>query len=223
MEQRFIRNIPTLSETEQNALSAKHAVIIGCGGLGGHIAELLCRVGIGTVTLVDGDSFDETNLNRQLYALPENLGRNKAICAGERLRSISPSLGLRIFDEFFDGGNAEAVLEGADIVMDALDSVSARLLLEEECAKRGLWLIHGAVEGWNMQLCAVAPGSGILRNLYGGAVGNGGKSVLSPLPALCAAAQCAEAIKKLCGRASDMDGCLLIGDAQNMEFTKVKF
>ncbi len=223
MEQRFIRNIPSLSEREQNTLRTKHAAIIGCGGLGGYIAELLARAGVGTLTLVDGDSFEETNLNRQLYALPENLGKNKAHCAAQRLRSIDPSIELRVFGEFFDAENAGAILEGADIVMDALDSVSARLLLEEECAKGGLWLIHGAVEGWNMQLCAVAPGSGMLRSLYGEAGVGGGKSVVSPLPALCAAAQCAEAVKKLCGKASDMDGCLLIGDALNMEFTKVRF
>lgn len=223
MEQRFIRNIPAISPEEQSLLRSKSAVIIGCGGLGGYIAELLARAGLGRLSLVDGDCFEETNLNRQLYALPENLGLSKARCAAERVKSIDESIDVSCFEEFFSSENAEKILHGADIVMDALDNVAARLALEEECAKRGLWLIHGAVEGWTMQLCSVAPGSGMLRKLYGSASASGGKSVISPLPALCASLQCAEAIKILCGRASASEGCLLIGDMLSAEFTKIQF
>ena len=221
MEQRFIRNIPSFSEAEQGLLRTKRAAIIGCGGMGGYIAELLCRSGLGSVTLADGDSFEESNLNRQLYALPSVLGRNKAVCAGERLRSIDPNVETRVFGSFFSEENAEDILEGADIVMDALDSAGARLLLERECARRGLWLIHGAVEGWSLQTAVVAPGSGVLRSLYGEAEGTGGKSVLAPVVAMCASVQCGEALKLLCGRASGDDGLLLVGDLLNMEFHRL--
>ncbi len=223
MEQRFIRNIPTITEAEQCALRTKSAVIVGCGGLGGYIAEFLARAGVGKLTLVDGDSFEESNLNRQLYALPENMGESKARCAAQRLRAIDSAIELRCFEEFFKSENAEAILAEADIVMDALDSIPTRLLLEDECSGRGLCLVHGAVEGWGLQVCVSAPGSNMLHRLYGDISPGGGKSVLSPVVAACAGLQCVEAIKILCGRPPELEGKLLVGDLQSMEFMKVEF
>ena len=219
MDKRFIRNIPTLSEGEQLSLGEKRAVIVGCGGLGGHIAELLVRAGVGKFTLADGDCFEESNLNRQLLSLPENLGQSKAETAARRIEAINERADVRWVSEFFSFENADNILAGADIVMDALDNIDARLLLEEKCAEMGLSLVHGAVEGWSMQCCVVEPGSGLLKRLYGGlATGDGRKSVLSPIPAICAGIQCAEAIKLLCGRESTLSGKLLCGDGQSMEF-----
>lgn len=218
MEQRFIRNIPAISEAEQSLLREKRAVIIGCGGLGGYIAELLARAGLGGITVADGDIFEESNLNRQLLSNGDNLGVNKALAAAERIKAIDPSIDVRCFDEHFGAENAGAILAQADIVMDALDSASSRLLLEDECAKRGLTLVHGAVQSWTAQVCVVPPGSGVLRRLYGEATGDGEKSVLSPVPAFCASLQCAEALKLLCGRCSELEGRLLAADMLGMDF-----
>ena len=82
MEQRFSRNIPTISEAEQSILRQKRVAIIGCGGLGGYLAEFMARVGVGAITVVDGDSFEETNLNRQNLSLPALIGRGKAEALG---------------------------------------------------------------------------------------------------------------------------------------------
>jgi len=218
MEQRFIRNMPALSEGEQSLLREKRAVIIGCGGLGGYAAELLARAGVGALTLCDGDRFDESNLNRQVLALPGNLGANKALAAAERVKAIDEGIALCVFPEFFAVENAEKILSGADIVIDALDNAASRLYLESECARRGLWLVHGAVEGFHMQLCAVEPGSGVLARLYAGVPERQGKCALAPTAAVCAGMQCAEALKLLCGRESGLNGKLLVGDMESMEF-----
>ena len=222
MEKSFSRNIPTISESEQQLLGDRRAAIIGCGGLGGYAVELLARAGVGKFTLADGDVFEETNLNRQILSLPELLGKSKARAAAERIRAINAAAEIRCCEEFFGEDSADRILEGADIVIDALDNIPARLLLEEKCAEKGLWFIHGAVEGFALQVCAVSPGSGTLKKLYGGAGVQGSKSVLSPTPAMCASLQCAEALKILCGRDCALENRLLIGDMRNMDFVTME-
>lgn len=218
MEPRFIRNIPTITEAQQSLLRTKCAAIIGCGGLGGYAAEMLARSGVGALTVCDGDGFEESNLNRQNLALPGNLGQNKALAAAERIRAIDEGIALRTFPEYFTVENAEIILAGADIVIDALDSAAARLVLEEECAKRGLRLVHGAVEGFSLQVAVLAPGSGGLKKLYAETAERAEKSVHAPTAAVCAGLQCTEALKILCGEEGPLLGKLMLGDLESMEF-----
>ena len=217
MDKRFLRNIPSISETEQEALREKKVFVAGCGGLGGYICEYLMRAGVGAVSAADGDSFEETNFNRQLLCLQSTLGMNKARAASQRAQQINPNISFTAFEEFFTADSAEKMLEGADIVIDALDNPDERILLEEECGKRGLYLVHGAINGWHAQISVVKPGSGFLKNLYTGAICSE-SSCVCPSPALCAALQAAEALKILCGRASSLEGKLLLADLANMEF-----
>lgn len=218
MEQRHIRNVPAISVEEQRLLRRKRVLIVGCGGLGGYLAEFMARAGVGAVTVVDGDRFEESNLNRQLLSLPELLGASKAAVAAGRIKAIDPSIEVRSFEEFFSGDNAEKIMDGADIVLDALDNVPSRLLLEDECAGRGLMLVHGAVQGWMAQVCVVKPGSALLHSYYGSAAVEDSKSVLPHVPALCAALQSAEAIKLLCGRSTELEGRILVADTQGPDF-----
>ncbi len=218
MERRFIRNIPTITEAQQSLLRTKCAAVIGCGGLGGYAAEMLARAGVGALTVCDGDMFEESNLNRQNLALPGNLGQNKAIAAAERIRAIDETIALRAFPEHFTAENAGEILAGVDIVIDALDSVPSRILLEDECAGRKLPLIHGAVEGRSLQVAVPVPGGGGLKRLYAETAERAVKSVLAPTAAVCAGLQCAEALKILCGEESPLLGRLMLGDLESMEF-----
>ena len=86
MEKRFLRNIPAITEAEQTLLGQKTVAVVGCGGLGGYLIEFLGRVGVGTIRVIDGDGFEETNLNRQLISEPALLGVNKAEAAVQALR-----------------------------------------------------------------------------------------------------------------------------------------
>ena len=92
MDNRFKRNIGALTEEECLILNSKKVFVAGCGGLGGYIIEYLTRLGIGEIIACDGDSFDETNLNRQLLSTEANLGKNKALAAKERAKSINSSI-----------------------------------------------------------------------------------------------------------------------------------
>ena len=218
MKERYLRNLPALTEQEQQQLSEKHVLIIGCGGLGGFLCEYLVRLGVGEITAVDPDLFDESNLNRQLLSSTENLGKSKALAAKQHAAEIDPELRFHAVEAAFCADNAAELLSGKDLVLDALDSASARLLLEDACAEAGVTLVHGAIHGWTVQASVVPPGRGILHQLYGsGAKGDTDKACLVFTPAYCAAVQAAEAVKLLVGRPSALEGKLLIADLQTMD------
>ena len=155
-----------LTETEQTALRHRTAALIGLGGLGGFSAEFLSRLGTGTLILCDGDCFSESNLNRQILAHSENTGHNKAEVSALRVKLIDPQIRTRVFPRFLTAENAPEILDGADIVIDGLDTVSGRLLLEDFCAELSLPLVHGAICGWDYQAAVSRPGSGFLHRLY---------------------------------------------------------
>ena len=218
----FSRNMPALFPEEQARLAGAHVFVAGCGGLGGYVLELLLRLGVGRITAADGDRFVLSNRNRQLLSLESNLGQSKAQAARLRALDINPAVEFRAVDAVLDGDNLPALLGGCDLVVDALDSVEARLTLADACGDAGLTLVHGAVYGWLAQVTVVSPGSGALHRLYGGGAPARSPTVLSPVPALCAAVQCAEAAKLLAGRASDLSGRLFAADLEQMDFQIVE-
>ena len=218
----FSRNLPTLTEAEQTALAEKRVFLAGCGGLGGFVSEFLVRAGVGHITAADCDRFSPTNRNRQLLSLESTEGRSKVRSAAARARDIHPGVDFRPVEARLDSENLPALLAGCELAMDALDNVPARLALEDACAAAGIPLVHGAVQGWAAQAAVALPGSGLLHTLYAGAAGKTDSSVLSPVPAMCAAVQCAEAIKLLLGRPSELAGKLLLMDLRGMDFTVIE-
>ena len=217
MEERFLRNIPALSQREQMLLGEKHVLLIGCGGLGGTLLELLARAGVGEITAVDGDVFTESNLNRQILCTEQTLGRSKVAVAEERIRQIAPGLRFHGVAARFDADNAASLVRGKDLVLDALDSVPSRLLLEDACGAPHVTLVHGAVSEWRAQVAVVPPGSGLLHRLYRDGQQEQSSSVLSFAPAYCASIQAAQAVLLLTGRQSPLEGRLLLTDLQDME------
>ena len=223
MEERYLRNLGALSEEECALLRTRRVCVVGCGGLGGSILELLLRVGVGHITAVDGDRFDATNLNRQLLSRADNLGRSKVRAAAERAAAVNPGVSFRGIEGFLDRDNCRDIVAGHDLVMDALDSGEARLVLAEGCAAEGVPLIHGAIRGWYAQVAVVPPGSGLLRRLYRSGGGGGeDKSCLAFTPALCAALQTAEAVKLLCGRPGLPPGNLLMVDLLDQSYDVIQ-
>jgi len=223
MEERFSRNFPSVSEEEQAVLRSKRVLLVGCGGLGGHLLELMVRLGVGEITAVDGDCFSPSNLNRQLLSTTQNLGASKAAEAAARAKAIFPDARVTPVETFLTAENATELLRGCDLALDALDSAEARLILEDGCAEAGVPLVHGAVMGWMAQVTVSMPGSGILHRLYSGIrTKPSAPSVLSFTPALCASLQAAEATKLLLGKPSDLDGSLLLYDLLHGDCTVAK-
>ena len=220
--------MPAITADEQEIIKSKSALVVGCGGLGGYAIEYLARLGVGHITAVDGDVFCESNLNRQLLSTADNIGKPKADEAAARVSAINPEIEIKAVAEFFTADNAAKLLRNIDIVIDALDNVESRLVLEDACEAAGITLVHGAVQGWNLQATVVQPGSRILHNLYkadttapatheASKEDPAAKSCLCPTPAGCAAIQVSEALKILLGRESSLDGNLLFMDLQTME------
>ena len=217
MELRHIRNIPALTEAEQALLAGKTVAVIGCGGLGGHLIELLTRVGVGSIRCVDGDVFEESNLNRQLLATMGTLGTPKALAAAERVKAIDPGIRVEARCVYLDEHNARELIAGSDAVVDALDSIEARRILADACAALGIPLVYGAISGWVAQAGVSMPGDGLIETLFPEGVELKDRSVLSFTPALCAAMQASLCVKLLVGRPVQT-GTVFYFDLLNQEF-----
>lgn len=198
---RYLRNIGTLGTEGQMKLLASSAVVVGCGGLGGWIVELLARAGVGRLTLVDGDVFSDSNLNRQLLCTEATLGRNKAETAAARVREVNGAVEAVARPAMLTRENAGELLVGCSVVFDALDNLSSRLVLLEEARALGVPLIHGAIAGWWGQ-CAVA-GDDALASLWRGRGEKGVETASGTppfTPAAVAALQVAMGIRVLTGK-----------------------
>ncbi|MBQ6059715.1 MAG: HesA/MoeB/ThiF family protein [Clostridia bacterium] len=222
MELRYERNIPSVSPEEQATLSRKRVLVTGCGGLGGFLIEYLARMGVGELTVADGDVFEASNLNRQLLSAPETLGKGKAATAAARVRRINPQVKVVPVEAFFGKDNADLLTEGQDLALDALDSAESRLILEDACAKWGVTIVHGAIMGWSAQVTVARPGENTLHRLYGKGFSPRSKTSLPFTPAFCAAVQAAEAVKLLCGRPSALEGKLLVTDLLQMNWEVIQ-
>lgn len=189
MEARYIRNLGAITEADCDFLRQKNVLVVGCGGLGGYLMEYLARIGIGTIRCVDADVFDETNLNRQILATTDTLGKSKAQAAADRLRIVNPQVTVQPIRAFLDQSNAAKFIEGCDVVLDALDNIPSRKILADACAQANIPYVFGAISGWVAQAGISMPGDRMIHTLYPEGVEVKDKSVLSFTPAMCAALQ----------------------------------
>jgi len=140
---RLDRNARLLGLAAVERLGRAHVVVLGLGGVGSFAAEALCRAGVGRLTLVDGERIDETNVNRQLHALDGELGKLKAEVLAERLRRIAPAARIEPVCAFYSEENADALVPpgGVDLVVDAMDTVVAKLHVIERCVSQRLPIV----------------------------------------------------------------------------------
>ena len=214
---RYSRNMTTISQQEQELLKEKSVCIVGCGGLGGGVIEALARMGVGHMTLVDGDCFDVTNLNRQVFSNEKNIGCPKAREAARQIGEINSEIDVKACDVMLDGDNAVRLVKEHDVVVDALDNISARRILEEACEEEGIPLVHGAIAGWTGQVAVITPGCRLMGNIYGGfeSVEAGEEQETgnpSFTPAVVSGIQAAETVKLLLGREGTLTGRMLMLD-----------
>ena len=217
---RYSRNIPALSEEECIVLQGKTVAVIGCGGLGGYLIEYLTRIGVGSIRCVDGDVFEESNLNRQLLSSPALLGTGKAAAAAARIREINPHVQAEALPVFLDDDNARELIAGCDAVLDALDSIDARRILAKACAEENIPYIYGAIAGWVAQAAICMPGDKLIEKLYPEDSVIKDKSVLCFTPALCAAMQACLCVKLLTGKPVET-GILHYTDLFYEEYTQI--
>ena len=220
MNPRYERNIPALSEEACNTLLGKRVLVVGCGGLGGHLIDMLARIGVGMLRVVDGDVFEPSNLNRQLLSEVPLLGVSKAKAAAAKISRVNPEISVEAVDSFLTEKNVRSLLLFCDVVLDGLDNIESRRILAKECERAGIPYIYGAVNGWVAQAAISMAGDHLVEKLYpeGSVLKN--KSVLSFTPALCASIQVSLCVKLLTGRQVET-GKLYYFDLLNQEYETI--
>lgn len=216
--ERYARNLRTFSLADQAALLKSHAGVVGLGGLGGTVTEILARMGVGRLTLIDGDRFEDSNLNRQLLSSPANLTQPKAEAAAQRVRRINPSTDVTVHACFLTAQNAAELLAGCDVVVDCLDNLRTRFEVEDACRLLGCPMVSAAVAGASGHLTVIFPQDRGLRLVYGEPQSlplKGAEISLGTVPysvAFLASLECAEVAKVLLGRGSLLRDKLLVAD-----------
>ena len=228
--ERYQRNIGTIGMAGQVKLLEAKVGLVGAGGLGGFAVELLARCGVGSLVIIDGDSFTDSNLNRQLYALESELSAKKAVQAARRVGESNGAVEVTAHQCFGDAGNLPSLLQGCDLVLDCLDNLQARFALEQACQQLKIPLVHGAIAGFMGQVAVIRPGKPLLAEIYGRQqnLQSDSRGVETHLgnppfaPALVAAWQTGEAVKLLAGLGSSPDGVLLFIDIFSGRTTRIK-
>ncbi|WP_027721487.1 HesA/MoeB/ThiF family protein [Maridesulfovibrio zosterae] len=217
--ERYVRNLITFSAKEQTSLFFSKAAVIGLGGLGGHLLESIARAGVGTIKACDGDSFEPSNLNRQLLATENSLNIKKIDAAFELVRSINPAVFLDVRDEYLTGDKFYDFVSGADIVIDCLGGLEHRGQLKDAAAKAGIPMVTASVAGWTGIVSTVYPGDVSPSDFFGDV--NGLEEFLgTPSPAITTAVgiQSSEVLKILSGKGAELTGKALMFDLSKMYF-----
>lgn len=148
----FTRSLPLIGEDGLARLAACRVTVVGLGGVGGYVVEVLARSGVGALTLIDGDKVEESNLNRQIAALSKDIGRYKAEVLAERVEQINPRCKVNAVCEMLTESNCSALVDGSSYVADAIDSLAAKAALVVYCTGKGLPIVSamgaGNRAGW---------------------------------------------------------------------------
>ena len=136
-----------ISKDEQLNLLNSQITVIGCGGIGGAVTEMLARMGVGKLRIVDKDVFEISNINRQLMSNSKSVGRPKTQVTAERLESINPSIEVETFNQELNDKNVFKILKGSQIVIDALDNLLTRIIVSRCSETLDIPFIHGAIHG----------------------------------------------------------------------------
>lgn len=212
---RYDRNKEALTESECAVLAGKRIAVVGCGGLGGSAIEALARIGVGHLRVIDGDVFEESNLNRQLLCTEAAIGREKALVAAERVKDVNSMVEVEPVVAYLGEDNAASLLADADCIVDCLDNLEARFWMAHACQHLGIPVVYGAIAGWFGQVCTVFPGDISFVSIYGEPFGSSQHKKLGNLPFTAyaiAAIQAAEAVKVVLDRPGQIRNRLLMVD-----------
>ena len=217
---RYERNQGTVGWEGQVKLLESTVAIVGCGGLGGWVIEGLARMGVGHLVIIDGDTFGESNLNRQALCTETNLGQPKTEAARERVARVNSATEVTVHPVMADEESMREMLARADVVVDALDTLPTRLVLQKVAQSLGIPVVHGAIGGYIGQVMTVFPGDGGLYALYGrgdvperGIEAQLGNPAATPM--MVAAWQIQEVIKILLGAGEPLRNRMLFMDAES--------
>jgi molybdopterin/thiamine biosynthesis adenylyltransferase len=224
LPERYARNTQSLSLADQQHLLQSRACIVGVGGLGGTVAEVLARIGVGRLQLVDGDGFEAHNLNRQRFAHSDNLGQPKAGEARREIARINPAVSVTASNIYLTEANADDLIAEAGVVIDCLDRLDTRRVLQKACRRRQVPLVSAAVAGTTGHLTVIFPEDAGWERMIGEVGEDDARGVethLGNLPftvSALASLEAAEAVKVLLGRGGLLRNRLLLVDLMEPYF-----
>ncbi|MGC8786427.1 MAG: HesA/MoeB/ThiF family protein [Anaerolineae bacterium] len=216
---RYLRNFGTVGWDGQLALLQSTVGIVGAGGLGGWIIEGLARMGVGRLIIIDGDVFEENNLNRQALCVERGLGKPKVLLAQQRVAEVNAAVEVIAYQERVDEARMVQLLQGSNVVVDALDALPTRLALQRAARKLLVPLVHGAIAGYVGQVMTIFPDDPGLLQLYGGErvpergiEAQWGNPAATPM--MVAAWEIQEVVKLLTGRGKPLRRRMLFMDSE---------
>jgi adenylyltransferase/sulfurtransferase len=228
--ERYDRQI-TLDEVGLNGqekLAHARVLICGAGGLGSPASLYLAAAGIGNLVLVDHDCVSLSNLNRQILHGERDIGRLKVHSAKDRLQQIRSDLVITPVSEKICAANIDKIICGSDVILDALDSIPDRMILNGAAVRQGIPLVHGAVQGFEGRVLTILPGRGaclgcIRRNPSDFVEPASRKfPVIGVVPAVIGAIQATEAVKLILNAGRPLVNRLLRYDALSMSWTEYR-
>lgn len=222
--------LPGFGERNQEKLKAARVLVVGAGGLGCPVLQYLAAAGVGTLGIVDGDTIDLTNLQRQVLYRTEDVGKPKAETAALRLRELNDAVNCPVIPEYLTVQNAETLIGAFDLVVDCTDTFPARYLINDVCVRRNKPFVYGALHQFEGQVSVFNVENGpTYRCLFpdeptGLEIPNCAEvGVLGVLPGLIGVYQATEVIKLLTGIGKVLTGELLVVDVLEHVSRKIRF
>lgn len=228
--QRYSRHIimPQVGSVGQRKLIDAKVLIVGAGGLGSPIAIYLTLAGVGTVGIVDFDTVDVTNLQRQVLHYDSDIGKPKVESAVETLKAYNPETAVITHEAPLNSDNAMEIIQDYDIVINGADNFPARYLVNDAAYLAGKPLVDGSILLFDGMATVFLPGKGCYRCLFptppppGEVPSCAEAGVLGMLPGMVGTIQATETVKLILGIGESLSGRLLLIDALDMDFRPVK-
>ncbi|MCQ1534680.1 HesA/MoeB/ThiF family protein [Methanosarcina sp. KYL-1] len=220
--EKYSRQILLFGEEGQEKLKNARVFVAGAGGLGSPVSTYLAIAGIGKIILADFDSVDLSNLNRQFLHHEKDVGRSKVESAKEKLLSMNPGIDVEVIKEMLTESNAGSLVPECDLIVDALDNLETRHILNRLAVKRKIPLIHGAVTGYDGQVTTIIPGkTPCFYCIFPRISRKEIFPVLGATPGVIGAIQANEAIKFLTGQGKLLESRLLFWNGLSGSFSEI--
>lgn len=212
----YSRQIMMFGEDGQERLKNSKVVVAGCGGLGSPIVNYLAVAGVGHIRIIDMDSVELSNLNRQILHWHNDIGKDKVLSAGEKLEKINPYINVETVAIRITDDNVEELFGDADVIIDALDNYDTRFLLNRVAVEKNIALVHGAVHGFHGQMTTIIPGkTPCIECLFKRKPPKELFSIIGATAGVVGTMQANEAIKYLLGEEKLYTGRLVVWDGKN--------
>jgi molybdopterin/thiamine biosynthesis adenylyltransferase len=207
----------------QEKLKRAKIFIAGAGGLGSPIAIYLAAAGIGLIKIADSDRVELSNLNRQVLHWEEDIGKKKIESAKDKLIRLNPNIKVEISYDSINQNNVMQMLDGFDVIVDAMDNLATRYILNKAAIEKNIPFFHGAVNGFEGEIMDIIPGkTACLRCMYHGEAPSKKFPVVGATTAVIGSIQAIEVIKYIAGIGALLLNRLLIFDGLDMKFKEFK-